>query len=170
MGNLSPHFDSYEFTCKCGCGFSTVDKELINKLEKIHDYFSKLPTGCKSIIITSGCRCPTHSINVGGYANDAHTKGIAADIIVNNKNGVPYIPETVAAVAEHVGFSGIGVMATATHVDIRNKTNYSNAHWFGDEITGDDNIQTFKNYLPIIEEKHKIKVFYDDKLIFESEV
>lgn len=169
MGDMAKHFDRSEFVCKCGCGKNDISQELVDKLEDMHTYFSKLGTGCKSIIISSGCRCPTHSIAVGGYANDAHTKGIAADIIVNKSNGVPYLPETVAAVAEYLGFSGIGVMAGACHVDIRNKNNYVNSHWYGDEITG-ENIKTFANYLPVINEKHKITVNIDGKTVLDMEV
>ena len=61
-------------------------------------------------------------------------------------------------------------MATNVHVDIRNKANYTNAHWFGSEVTG-ENIDTFAKYLPALPAgKHKIKVMYDDKVIIETEV
>ena len=79
-------------------------------------------------------------------------------------------PTTIVAIAEHLGFSGIGLMATNVHVDIRDKTNYINAHWFGSEVTG-ENIDTFKKYLPALPvAKHKITVMYDDKIIIETEV
>lgn len=144
MGDLSPHFDLREF--KCGCGGSheiTIDAGLIDKLEKLYALMD-----AHAIIITSGFRCPEYSRSLpGGYFNDAHTKGIAADIMVmRNATGTPYYnSEDVAEAAERVGFTGIGIIdGFAVHVDIRNAINYVNSHWFGDERTGNDNIATFQ--------------------------
>ena len=117
---LSEHFDLSEFTCKCNkhCT-ANPDKELIDKLEKLHNMLN-----AKSIIITSAYRCPQHSIDVGGKLDDAHTRNIAADIIAYDQNGKQYDAETIAEAAELVGFSGIGIIcAYAVHVDIRNKNN-----------------------------------------------
>ena len=138
---LSPHFDSHEFDCPC-CGKSPIDKALVEKLEKL---FSEM--NAHSIIITSGYRCPSYSPTVKGYSNDAHTKGIAADIVVYRNPTERYPSERVAYAAEKVGFSGIGIIDdTAVHVDIRNSGNYINAHWFGDERTGNDYIKSFADY------------------------
>lgn len=135
---LSEHFDSGEFTCDCGIEH-TMDIELINKLEKL---FTAI--GADAIMITSGYRCPDCSAKIpGGFKTDAHTRGIASDIIVRKGNA--YVKsEDVAEIAEKVGFSGIGIIdAHAVHVDVRNAHNYVNSHWFGDERTGNDNIKTF---------------------------
>ena len=35
-------------------------------------------------------------------------------------------------------------MNGACHVDIRNSSNFVNSHWFGDEITGNDWVETFQ--------------------------
>lgn len=169
---MTAHFDRREFICKCGCGRSDINPELVNKLEAIYAYFARTPTGCRAIVITSGIRCPTYSVKVGGYSSDAHTKSIAADIIVYKSDGTTYTAETIAAVAEKVGFSGIGLMNGACHVDIRNEHNYINAHWFGDERNGNNNIKTFAQYLPksaSTENKHKIAVILDGRTIFEKE-
>ena len=109
--------------------------------------------------ITSGYRCPRHSVAVGGYANDAHTKGIAADISIEGKT-----PEDIAEAAELVGFSGIGLMNGAVHVDIRNANNYYNSHWYGDERTG-ENVTTF-----IRHKTRRLEVKLDGKTIFEGDV
>lgn len=170
---ITPHFDRSEFKCKCGkCGRDDVSEDLVKRLENLYDYFSKTEKGINSIIVTSGIRCPTYSVKVGGFSSDAHTKGIAADIIVYDKNRTPYNSETVAAVAEVCGFTGIGIMNGATHVDIRTTGNYLNGHWFGDERNGNDNIKTFSQYLPKMAAKtnHSIKIFIDDKLIYEKEI
>lgn len=178
MGDISAHFDRKEFMCKCGCGRNNISADLVNKLESVFDYLARTPTGCKSCIITSGIRCPSYSESVGGYRNDAHTLSIAADCIYYQTDGKPYAPEVVAAVAEKMGFSGIGLMNGAIHLDIRNEKNYVNSHWFGDERTGENYIKTFSQYLPKITEtpkttetvKHKIKLMLDDKIIYEKEI
>lgn len=138
---LTEHFDSDEFKCPC-CGRASPDKELSDKLELL---FKELNAG--KIIVTSGYRCPEHSVKVGGYANDAHTRNIAADIIAYKKSGAPIAAPVTAYAAEKVGFSGIGIIDdTAVHVDTRNANNYVNSHWFGDERTGNDYIKTFADY------------------------
>lgn len=136
---LSQHFNVQEFKCKCGKAHDIIiDNTLVDRLERLYKI-----ADCSRITITSGYRCPTHSRNVGGSASDAHTVGIAADIMCYDKQGKLINPWLVAAYAEQVGFSGIGVMATALHVDVRNSSNYKNSHWFGDETTGNNNIKTF---------------------------
>lgn len=136
---LSQHFNVQEFKCKCGKTHDIIiDNTLVDRLERLY----KL-ADCSRITITSGYRCPTHSRNVGGSASDAHTVGIAADIMCYDKRDKLINPWLIAAYAEQAGFSGIGVMSTALHVDVRNSSNYKNSHWFGDETTGNNNIKTF---------------------------
>ena len=178
MGDLSTHFDKREFACKCGKNHEfTVDSELINKLEKLHDLMN-----AHEIIITSGYRCPTWSKSVGGYFNDAHTKGIASDIKVSyiNSDGIIkyYNSELIAEGAERVGFSGIGIIDNgAVHVDVRNDHNYVNSHWFGDERTRNDNVTTFQKGTKFVSREtetkprtHIIKMYIDNVLVYESEV
>ena len=143
-GQLSAHFHSSEFACKrCGATH-TISQDLINKLESL---YSRL--NCSKIIVTSGYRDPDCSVAVGGYRNDAHTLGIAADVICYDKNGYQISSARVAWEAEQIGFTGIGIIdSTAIHLDVRTTSNYSNGHWFGDERNGDNNIPTFKNYKP----------------------
>ena len=104
MGNLSTHFDSSEFKCNCG-NTGTMSSILISRLEQMHAYMK-----AKAIYITSGYRDPNCSVKVGGYRNDAHTKGMAADIKVQKQNGSYYTAEDIAEVAERIGVGGIGLM------------------------------------------------------------
>lgn len=135
---LSPHFNSNEFDCKCGkCTNTLIDSDLITKLEMLF-----IELNADKIIVNSGYRCKSYSPLVGGFETDAHTRGIAVDITVY-VNGAPVKPIIAAAAAERVGFSGIGLMSTNIHVDVRNANNYVNAHWFGDETTG-ANVTTFQ--------------------------
>lgn len=166
MGNLSAHFDSSEFRCKCGCGKGSPSKLLITRLEQLHTLM-----GAKSIIINSGYRCPAYSVKVGGSATDAHTRNIAADIVVKKQDGSLYKSEDIAEAAERLGFGGIGLMNNACHVDTRDSEAYTNKHWFGDERTGNNYIKTFQRGTVFPGQKNepvkktmKITVEYDDHI------
>lgn len=171
MGDLSQHFSKREFTCKCSHGAEhdfKINDGLINKLEKLHDLMDAY-----EIIITSGYRCPEWSKAQGGFFNDAHTKGIAADIIVYKSTGILYPSEIIAEAAERVGFTGIGIIDnTAVHVDVRCKDNYVNDHWFGDERTGDDNIKTFQKGTKFVsrETKNTLEIILNGNTIYKGEV
>jgi len=110
MGDLSAHFARPEFACRCGCGFDTVDSQLLEALEATRQHFGA------PVIITSAARCETHNRNVGGSPNSQHRLGRAADIEVK---GVP--PGTVALYLEatFAGRYGIGRYKTFTHIDTR---------------------------------------------------
>lgn len=168
MGNLSTHFDSSEFNCKTCGKAANISSLLISRLEEMHKIMK-----AKAIYITSGYRCPSCSVKVGGYRNDAHVKGMAADIKVQKNDGSYYTAEDIAEVAERVGFGGIGLMQGATHVDTRDIEPYSNNHWFGDERDGRNNITTFQRGTVFPGEatkKHKIKLYLDDVLLIEKEI
>lgn len=136
----SEHFAMEEFQCKCGCKGNKIQMPLIEKLEQLHSLM-----GAKAIFVNSGYRCPVHSVRVGGSTHDAHTCGIAVDIRVQRRNGQFYTGTQIAEAAERIGFTGIGIInSTSCHIDIRNAQNYVNAHWFGDERTGNNSIKTFQ--------------------------
>ena len=80
MPEISDNFKRSEFACKCGCGFDTVDAELVQVLEVVRFKYNS------PVHITSGCRCDTHNKKVGGSDGSKHKLGIAADIVVE---GVP---------------------------------------------------------------------------------
>lgn len=120
MGDLSPHFDRAEFACKCGCGFDSVDMELVKVLEEVREQFER------PITVNSGCRCKQHNEYVGGVVKSWHLYGKAADIVVW---GV--YPEYVADYLEDVypDKYGIGRYRTFTHVDVReNRARWRNGY------------------------------------------
>jgi uncharacterized protein YcbK (DUF882 family) len=110
MGDLSKDFSRHEFACKDGCGFDTVDAELIDVLQRLRDHF------CRRVTINSGCRCDKRNKAVGGAENSQHKLGRAADIVVD---GFP--PESVQHYLEgqYPGVYGIGRYNTFTHIDTR---------------------------------------------------
>lgn len=167
---ITEHFDSKEFACPC-CGRDDINKELVERLERL---FAAI--GADKIIISSGIRCSDYSVSVGGYRNDMHVNKGAADLVVY-KDGKPMSSYAVCAIAEDLGlFNGIAVIDDSyVHLDIRGIIPYSNDHWYGNEVSG-ETYATFKSYLPswykgtAAEQSHKIKVFYDDKLIIEKDL
>lgn len=182
MGDLTEHFSRHEFKCKCGCGRDNISMALVERLENVFEYLKKCERGCKYIIITSGIRCPSYSVKVGGTATDAHTQAIAADFYVVGDDGKRYPADEVAAVCELFGFGGIGVglhgdpQRTCVHADVRDLGGYyvngvEVRCWHGDETTGKD-IASFAAHIPPakIINRHTISVFYDGKKISESEV
>lgn len=74
MGDLSPHFNTEEFTCKCGCGHSKVSGELVTGLEILRELAGL------AIVIDRGYSCPQHNAQVGGKPDSQHLEGTAADI------------------------------------------------------------------------------------------
>jgi len=106
------HFSRKEFECKCGCGFAAMDSELLEVLEDVREHFGS------PIIITSGCRCPSHNAQVGGMPNSFHTKGMACDFKVKS---LGENQDTVADYleAKYPNKYGIGRYIGRTHIDVR---------------------------------------------------
>lgn len=126
---LSEHFSLREFACKgqrC-CDTVQLDEALVTVLEMIRTHFNK------PVIINSGYRCPSHNKAVGGAAGSLHTKGMAADIVVQEVK-----PLEVAQYAEEIGVLGIGLYADFVHVDTRTVKSF----WYGH---GEEYRNTFRN-------------------------
>jgi len=116
MGDLSKNFSRSEFACKCGCGFDTVDAELIKNLQAIRDALGL-------VAITSACRCPSHNKQVGGSKTSQHLYGRAADIVVSGVS-----PRDVQEFCkEELSLGGLGRYENFTHVDSRT----GHARWEG---------------------------------------
>jgi len=109
MKKISDNFTRHEFSCRCGCGFDTVDAELVALLELVRDRFKK------PVVITSGCRCSAYNERVGGSANSQHKLGRAADIVVAGTD-----PEDVYTYVDFINQTGgAGNYSTFTHLDSR---------------------------------------------------
>ena len=125
---LSPHFNVQEFRCKCSQNHEIlIAEELVDKLEKL---YSKL--NCSKIIITSGMRCPSYDISIGGNGGGQHPIGKAADVVCYNQAGERISSKLVCCTAQDLGFGGIAnidTTYTATHLDVRT----SNI-WYGNEV------------------------------------
>ena len=107
---LSEHFTVKEFASHDGADTVLIDMLLIEYLEKIRQHFGK------PIHINSGYRTPEHNSRVGGVKNSYHTKGRAADIVVQGVKSLD-----VARFAETFVCGGVGwyEAKSFTHIDTR---------------------------------------------------
>ncbi len=105
---ISVNFHLREFQCKDGSHQVVLKRDLLDKLQRLRDLAGK------PVTITSGYRNPAYNLKVGGSPTSRHLRGEAADIQVTGMS-----PQQVAELAEKVGFKGIGVYGTFTHVDVR---------------------------------------------------
>lgn len=113
---LSNNFTVREFAIKDVNYPCKVDLSLINKLQKIRDYFGK------PLNITSGYRCISYNKQIGGASNSYHTKGQAADVYISGLD-----PELIGLYAQVVlGMKGIGIYHDDLfcHLDTRTSVFY----------------------------------------------
>ena len=104
---LSKNFTSEEFTCP-DCGESKMDQMFIERLQSCREV-AGIP-----FKITSGFRCAGHNAKVGGVADSAHTRGLAA-VIAAETSGDRFV---ILHAAYFVGFRRIGVSETFVHLDM----------------------------------------------------
>ena len=111
MSEISRYFSRKEFACHCGCGYDTVDAELLTVLEDIREVFG-LP-----VRILSGARCNTHNATIDHSSiSSRHLVAKAADITVksiSHKSVQSYLLD------KYPGKYGIGCYGTFTQIDVR---------------------------------------------------
>jgi uncharacterized protein YcbK (DUF882 family) len=112
---ISNHFTSEEFKCKCTVCPDSVGYwppiGLLMVLEDVRTHFGHIVT------ITSAKRCPDHNKAVGGSSRSKHLEGIAADIVVDQVD-----PSEVYKFISELHYAhllGIGSYNNFTHVDVR---------------------------------------------------
>jgi hypothetical protein len=98
--------------------------------------FAKL--NASKCIISSGYRCKTYDIKIGGFAG-RHSEGLAADCIYYDKSGKIIPSKIVICVAYDLGlFNGIAkINDNYTHLDVRTSGTYR-----GDETKGNSSYWT----------------------------
>lgn len=130
---ISEHFHSSEFRCKCGCGQIKIDEELVSKMENI---FSRL--NASKCIISSGYRCSSYDKVIGGFVG-RHAEGLAADCIYYDKDGAIIPSKIVICVAWDLGqLRGIAkINDNYTHLD-----NRSSGYYRGDETVSNNSVWT----------------------------
>ena len=110
------HFKQSEFACKCGCGFNSINLNLVKILDEIREYFGQPMT------ITSGCRCAKHNAKVSGsVSNSRHVSGKASDIKVKNIDKARVLTkckEYVANGRARYTYTNNTNMKNVVHIDI----------------------------------------------------
>ena len=168
---ITPHFNSREFKCKCGKSHEfKVDEKLVEKLEQLHKALN-----CSKIIITSGFRCPEYSVKIGGTATDQHTQGYAADFICYDKNGKEIDGRKVSCACQDIGFTGIARCKNsfgAVHGDTR-----TFGTWKGDENVNYNTVASDfylyyglskKDVYPETATGKTLEIFVDGKSVFKG--
>lgn len=137
MGNVSKNLNRSEFECQCGCGFDTVDIELIPALQDVVDHFAAKHSAKGRINITGGNRCQTHNTwlrvvynQTGGQkgaktaVKSRHINGNAADFKIYVRISGEWVQIAPDAVADYLDKKysskyGIGRYSNRTHFDTR---------------------------------------------------
>jgi uncharacterized protein YcbK (DUF882 family) len=118
---IATNFLLSEFACKDGSKTVIVDFELLFLLQCLRDVVGR-------VIVTSAYRTPEYNKKVGGIANSFHLDGKAADIKVPGLT-----PYEVAIIADRIGFLGVGVYPTFTHVDVGGDGKGGKLYWKQDK-------------------------------------
>ena len=102
-------FKKSEFACKCTqCDGGTMDATFIANLTRARK-LAKV-----AFAISSGYRCATHNVRVGGSADSSHLRGLAADVKVTSSHHRFVIVEALL----QSGFTRLGVAESFIHVDL----------------------------------------------------
>lgn len=115
IDKLSKYFRREELSCKCGCGFDTVDSSLHSCLVLVRLFCGG------AVNVNSGCRCELHNFNVGGADDSQHLLGRAADIWSIHKTPLQ-IFEFIDKELKWTG--GLILYETFVHVDSRSSGKY----------------------------------------------
>lgn len=120
---LSKHFNSKEFECKCKvCDEQIVSEVLLEKLEQVRERYGK------PISVTSGYRCPDHNKTIGGKPGSSHMSGLAVDISpsIITLDDLDSLYEICYNIFDNIGD---GRAKKFIHVDVREPKNNGKRHW-----------------------------------------
>ena len=98
-----------------------IDDNLILALQSIRDYY-KSP-----VVITSTFRTKQHNQDIGGGKDSMHTKGIAVDFYLQNKDHFDDFRDSLRTFGmwydnlRDMGIAGIGIYNTFVHIDTRTR-------------------------------------------------
>lgn len=115
---ISKDFSMVEWQCRCSCGQSIIEADLVEMMQKFRDRVKK------PVIVHCVNRCKEHNEKVGGVPKSLHIEGKACDFHVKGLT----IPElhAIAITSEDIFTGGIGLYDTFVHVDIGSKRYWDN--------------------------------------------
>lgn len=114
----SKYFKPEEFACKCGCGFMSINEELVFILGIIREVLAK------PLIIRSGCRCKKWNEHEGGKKNSDHLTGNGVDVkAIDSRTRFLIIDQALLS-----GINRIGVASNFVHLGM-NPANPQRVFW-----------------------------------------
>lgn len=112
---VAEHFSVYEWACPSGLDEIKIDLDLPPYLEVLRGAL-----GLTSMEVISGYRTQKYNDSLPNSSKTSqHLQGKAADIRGWLPNGKYIDPKYLCCAAEVLGMTGIGVMQTSIHVDVR---------------------------------------------------
>lgn len=108
-----PNFAWAELRCKCGCGAQWISPGALDKLQALRDRIGK------PVVVHSAARCPAYNRRVGGAPQSQHISVASKPSRAFDVSVAGMTPADVARIAAEVGFDGIGLYDTFTHMDDR---------------------------------------------------
>ena len=114
--SISPNFMISEFACNDGTDSILLDDNLPKLLQRIREVI-----GNKPILVSSGYRTPEYNLKIDGATNSYHTKGMAADIIIDgiSTTDICKAAETTLAELKIPGGICLYLKQNFVHVDTR---------------------------------------------------
>ena len=114
--NISPNFMISEFACNDGTDSILLDDNLPKVLQRI-----RVVIGNKPISVSSGYRTPAYNLKIDGATNSYHTKGMAADIIIDgiSTTDICKAAETALSELKIPGGICLYIKQSFVHVDTR---------------------------------------------------
>jgi len=116
MGDLTANISRYEIACRDGCGYDSIDWEVVQVVQDACDHFSLLCRKKVVLIVTSGCRCMSHNNDSGSSFVSQHLTSRAID---HKIKGIPAIKLAEYYLNKYPGKYGIGVYSDFIHIDTR---------------------------------------------------
>jgi len=114
---LTKNFWRREMSCKCGCGFDTIDWRTLEVAQLVCDHFARIQQIPRVICrVHSAARCPAHNQAVGGSPTSQHVFGRAMDISIAGVKPQEIYDYLLATFPDQHGF---GLYPTFTHIDTR---------------------------------------------------
>lgn len=80
MGDIARNFWRWEFRCRDGCGFDTINMDVVRGAQELRDRLCRRFKRDVRLCPTSGCRCKAHNDRVKGVPNSQHLRGLAMDV------------------------------------------------------------------------------------------
>lgn len=121
MGDLSPNLSRHEMACQCGCGFDTVDVDLVRVLQGACNHFADVKNAKVTIKVTGPNRCEAHNAAVPGASpNSQHIYARAADFkLYADGVQIPASEVYDYLCGAYPGRYGFGLYSNRVHADTR---------------------------------------------------